>query len=495
MNDVQPKSARLPPSSSLAIGQLEGRPHVGQFSKVNAVDINRKVEQLLEATAALKGVSKGRGNSSQPSMLNRIKSNKVVAKFSGVFSERFHHKAKGSKVDGKTKAAAKGSPADPTRGGALPLIGHSPIPAVELRLNEGKNLCKSKVKERFGGDLNVRRKPVAGEGRSLRTSQSLDDPFSDAHQIRRSPTRFEARLMETPMTKKYESCISLACSDPFELERVMDTSVDGILPFSPLASSTPRDRRLAVGIDESPLRPESDAKVDAVLTSISESSPILPSRHQTPSDDESPTMKINKATVSCRGDELAARDTCDDPFTRLDSPEIENLSASRGRKTPRSETQALRGLIGAPVLPFSPWGRKKHPSPSKSELEELERQLRKYAPGVFGTTTEEDELAVGYESTKVVRALRPRDPNSLGRRSGSASQGHAGDSGCASLQYFKSHQRSTTGITRNSRSLGHLNGSQAQLGSAAASDIDELQWDASAFNFGQRHQHGPAEAH
>ncbi|KAF5532755.1 hypothetical protein FMEXI_12248 [Fusarium mexicanum] len=205
-------------------------------------EITGKLAAMLAATNALKPLPQQANCSA--SRFTRMVPSKVRAKVSNAW-DRFHPKAVNHQ---ETQARAFSHSGDEQgdgwiRGSLVPTPrshasteNASPISNIELRLNEGDNLNKSKVQQIVGGRVN--RKPLADDGKSLRNGKLVEDPFSERAD-RRALTCFENRLNQgsnddpkTPPPSLY---------NPFESEKGFDDNIeDRFLNSTPVGSSTPR---------------------------------------------------------------------------------------------------------------------------------------------------------------------------------------------------------------------------------------------------------------
>ncbi len=220
---------------------------------------------MIAATNALKPPTAGAGGP-VPSMMSRLRTNKVFAKVTSAFHSRSSAKEKevagesrNPTADGKKDVAAR--PLDASKPLAIPGSeqNKSPITAIRLRLNEGQNLSRKKVQKMTGGQIH--RKPVADDGRSLKSCKSFEDPFSEPSTVTRTPTPFECRLLGSSRKKSYVP--PLPISNPFVSEKVLESNLEDMLPSPPLASSTPRaGRRHVRSISDSPTKKAGKAFAD-----------------------------------------------------------------------------------------------------------------------------------------------------------------------------------------------------------------------------------------
>ncbi|EEU45081.1 uncharacterized protein NECHADRAFT_93591 [Fusarium vanettenii 77-13-4] len=306
-------------------------------------DINQKLHAMLAATNALKPSPPRRTNSSA-SKLTRMVPAKVFAKVSNAW-DRLHAKSSPQETGTPGKVSHSGQDNDKSDRLESGLISSpsnmSPISTIEIRLNEGDNLNKRKVQRIVGGQ--VSRKPVADDGKSLRSGKSLDDPFSEGGGWR-TPTSFESRLKKG--ADNDQSAIPPLPRNPFESEKEFDDNIkDRILKSTPVGSSTPRIR------------------VERISASSSDQSPAL----------QAPKLIQKQTSLRPAGTTL-----------------VESVNEARKGWEKAMGTDA-----------FGSKRVKKHPSPSKEALESLEMAFRKYTDlKVSGASIDDlDELATSFMST------------------------------------------------------------------------------------------------
>lgn len=385
-----PTGLKASPSVPLSVrdGNVgKGSPVIPKADILSAVadadEINQKVHAMLAATTALKP-SPAPMESQSTSKLGRMVSTKVLSKVSNAW-DRLHSKAPAP----DTKRTKYVTPiAQDEQDGLLDLespmrspspSNMSPISTIEIRLNEGDNLNKKKVQKIVGGQ--VVRKPVADDGKSLRNGKSIDDPFSELRSVR-TPTHFESRL-KREVDYEVEAVPPLP-SNPFESEKGFDNDIeDRILSTTPVGSSTPRIRAERVSVSSS---------------------------------DRSPTTKRSRST------RIAVGRVLDGAARKLERDHVKDAQANLQTITPTSPRKALdpvRRLRHSSISishngdPTGLKRVKKHPSPSKEALEDLEVAFRKYAYlKVSGANQNElDELASSFISSP--KSLTPRDKNRL----------------------------------------------------------------------------------
>ncbi|CCC10123.1 hypothetical protein SMACR_02702 [Sordaria macrospora] len=377
MHPPNSRMTKLPASATMPLTTLHGQSNASPTTSNKPVsfdpaEIADKIEKMLAATQALKSEPQPAQpttaipSSSTSSKVSRlVKKNGLFKKVSHALSERRlfpKNQSKESKVqntveeEDETELVAPQDVAGKRTG----------LKSIELRLNEGVNLNKDKVQKIFGGK--VRRKPVPMNGKTLRTRRSLDDPFSSPSSLRRHVTEFETRLRGDSVD---DSVLPpLSSENPFESERVMEGSLDSILPSAPIASSTPRR-----------------------------------GYKRTSSPSESPTKKPRGGLRSRSID-----------FNTILPMGLCSESA-QPKKNPLALSSGLANMFSyVPVV--DDFERKKHPSPAKGDLELMTMEFRTQYPDVLlGRAAvkqdEQDELArstlhlPGYDADRENKYLRP----------------------------------------------------------------------------------------
>ncbi|KAM0557124.1 hypothetical protein ACHAPJ_005387 [Fusarium lateritium] len=324
---------------------------------------------MLAATDALKP-SPRRTNSSS-SRFTRMVPSKVLAKVSNAW-DRFHPKpSPQEKVtepkfpygneDNYKLVERRIAPSPPSTNNI------SPISTIEIRLNEGDNLNKRKVQRIVGGRVN--RKPLADDGKSLRNGRPIEDPFAEGACLR-TPTTFESRL--NMGAEDGERAIPPLPHNPFESEKEFDNNIEArFLNSTPVGSSTPRIR------------------VERTSTSSSEysltASAINLAQKQISMKLSSPPLKLDRG-------ELIRKEAWIDSVTQA-----------------RQAWEKSSGDFDA----FGSNRMKKHPSPSKEALEDLEMAFQQYTHlKVSGADKYDlDELTTGFMATSP--ALKPYEKKRL----------------------------------------------------------------------------------
>lgn len=347
----------------------------------NPDDIQEKICAMLAATDALKP-SSSQPRKSPISKMSRMTPSRMLAKVSSAWDRL---QVKSSSSGSKPRSKLTKQPIQEDIDGPLtshpvfssPVIRRTPlIDAIEIRLNEGDNLNRKKVQQMVGGC--VPRKPVANDGKALRSGRSIDDPFAEPALLH-SPKMIENHANLKVMIGSNRT--SLLIIDPFEAERGFDSNLeDGILSSSPVCASTPR---------------------------------IHLHRVQTPTMDDSLDEQCSKLPTQTSLEKMTT-----DLTTVYQSQEVVSLKktpSQSGHMRPLPNTDRVKvGLMrDKPSLDAcaTKWT-KKHPSPSKRDLEELEIAFRCYSElKKRGIGEEADELAAHYSPSS--RYLSPRDTNRM----------------------------------------------------------------------------------
>lgn len=382
----------LQPSSSGPLRAVDGNARqrkqdapkpTAHIEIATADEINQKVSAMLAATNALKPVPVAT-NELSSSKFTRMVPARVFAKVSNAW-DRFHSKTSQTQTsNGKFSQPYLGDDRDELMKSDTPPDSPthenlSPISTIEIRLNEGDNLNKKKVQKIVGGQ--VVRKPVADDGKSLRPGKSMDDPFGEPAGAR-TPTRFESRLQIEAENLSSDD-IPPVPTNPFESEIGFENDIeDRILSSTPVGSSTPR------------------ARVE---------------RYSISSSDHSPTKKysrLSKAQVDLMLDSVTLR-LGQEELSIAKPIGLTSLRASQRKLVDPVRRVKQHSITALNMDAHGLKRTKKHPSPSKEALEDLEMAFRKYAHlKVSGGNEDElDELASSFISTS--SSLAPRDKNRL----------------------------------------------------------------------------------
>ncbi|KAL6856476.1 hypothetical protein J3F83DRAFT_763959 [Trichoderma novae-zelandiae] len=411
----------------------------GCAAAASADEIQEKVCAMLAATDALKP-SPSQQRKSPISKVTRMTPSRMLAKVSSAW-DRWQVKSS-STAAAKPRAKLTKQPIREDPNGPLTShpVFHSPsvrresfIDTIEIRLNEGDNLNRKKVQQMVGG--RVPRKPVANDGKALRSGRSMDDdpfaepaPYLDPGVVENRPTM---KIMFGPRVS------SLLIIDPFEAEKGFESNLeDRILSSSPVCASTPRVHLQRV-------------QAPTIEDSVDEECSKVPTQ-----------MSLEKMTTD---------------MTVYPSQEAMSLrktpdQGAQLRRLPNTDRIAIGFLRDAPSLDacHSKWT-KKHPSPSKRDLEELEIAFQCYSDlKRRGIGEEADELAAHY--TPSARYLSPRDTNRLMR---TCDEDATSMPVCEAQSPAKSHMRRPTDEVRRRQ---HIRLAPIYRPTVPHSDeIDELQ--------------------
>lgn len=335
----------------------------GSVQQASAEEINDKVRGMLAAMDALKPRTPQRSQGSKK--LSRMTNSKVFAKMSDALGRIYSKSAspEGRSGDKGSRLHLEEASISSTRSLGRINASQYSIRSIEIRLNEGTNLNRSKVQRIVGNQ--VFRKPVASEGHSL-LYRKVDNQ-SHIQQASRSMERSEGT------TQSF-----LSYMNPFEEEEDFEGNLgSGFLNASPAGSSTPR----------------------------------LPTRRA--SDSTLGNDSINDWSGSSIGQVDLARIVRKVGKQDVGSPRIRQVNLQAATDTKELSQQLWkqpkrRRNVQEDYLGIA----KKHPSPSKRDLEALELAFRRYAP----SEDDADELAAGNASLSEVLAIT--DPNRKLRNQG-----------------------------------------------------------------------------
>lgn len=247
-----------------------------------------------------------------------------------------------------------------------------PINTIEIHLNEGSNLNKKKVQKIVG--RRVAHKPTAQNGAYLRCNQ-----FPNVLCIRPNHANGPDTVGCQPslMIEKDANANTLLSKSPFESEKGFKNDLeDRILSTLPLGSSTPKTRARSTHFGE----------------------------HNTIDSIGSKSTQQRKLTFALPQPMQESQSRQD----QMKVPELQELNNMERRC--RTTT-----LQSRKVTCQMEWGRgKKHPSPSKKALEDLEVAFRRYTKlRQCGSNDGLDELA-SLHSTPTT--ITPRDKTRLKER-------------------------------------------------------------------------------
>lgn len=505
------ETRRVVKSPSLSPGKVAAR-HSGKSTirkSGSYVDkTNNPLVSVLALSDELNGSAADSTRFASLPKMSRLKKNKVFAKFATALSEHFGkqeaHKERPG--DGATESSLMtSSEAIKPIVHGLPLdrltLAQLPLPDIEAsctsndrRSNEEYSLEDRKGKEAAANPrtaLSMSQKRLT----MVEGSPPLEDPFSGESPGRHS-TEFEARLKTAKAFGAVGgSSVGTSLTDPFLTEAIMDTSDNSILKTPPMGSSTPRTRVQALPI-EIPTEVTSDTSAGVALVSP-DGQPTSPSkRRKFAIICDSPT-KLNVSLESCPRDIGSAS-----PSKTRGSSDSTRLSSFPPGSTIRHVPRSMGRLTGLPDLAASAAarrkspkvGRKKHPSPSKRDLDLYGKFMEESVGlGVFKDT---DELAMSFNSSAATNspALAPRDKNNLLRGST--------DSHCDSGKCFspkgpiagsepKSRSRIPQPVSQRARFRTEtaLARDFAPINHGDSTTEDELQWNSSTYIVGRGRDH------
>ncbi|KAK1688828.1 hypothetical protein BDP55DRAFT_726198 [Colletotrichum godetiae] len=327
---------------------------------INPNLVDEKTNAMLAHTKALKppGLEKSTLPSSKTSLFLQ---NKVVSKVRHVFESILPKPATPeSKIRGKISAPIGLTTCDLPNPAAhyhleeveVEVEEASIVSSIELRLNEGNNLHNQKVQSIVGD--RIVRKAVTDDDSSLCCSDSPEDPFSGEFEVaNRPPTPFEHRLKSSLDSTGVPPVPSL---NPFDTEKDFDADLEGMLSEKPVCASTPR----------------------------------RPDRKAAPA--ESPSKRYAKAD-----DHHLASTNDTEGGPSAPGPTPRKLKLSGGWRLFRDQPEPST---------------KKHPSPSKEDLEDYQDQLRGMVIEEMEKKPEQrEELRTKWEGVLAPAALGPKDVN------------------------------------------------------------------------------------
>ncbi|TPX13268.1 uncharacterized protein E0L32_006241 [Thyridium curvatum] len=334
-----------------SLAKLEGNAKGALSSSATlASDINMKVEAMLAATASLKPEKQyqaEQNNSSGPSMLSRLKSTKFFSKVSHKVSQTVHDKWNGNKLK-----EVDDLPPLPVTPCALRSVKLSPVSALALRLNEGDNLNKYKVKKLTGGKTTegaILRKPLPSQASSTILQDSSRGPFHQPAAGSSAQTSCDTRSTHSA-TDLATYTPHTPSPDPFESENIMEGQHNYLLECEPVGSSTPRKRKSAHDLEGL----------------------VSPAASQTTSDIQTDEEDASDNTVLHRMVEGNSRDSQveleDEDSDAETSSSDEDVGLYPALPTPSNDSDPSGSLL-----------RKKHPSPTRRQLRSLQRRVE--SPG------------------------------------------------------------------------------------------------------------------
>lgn len=481
--------------------------------------LSRSVTSLLGSGALVQNKSSnvtGTDDSCSRSRITRSKTKNVFAKFAGVLSDTFTTKGnrkedKSYDATNETTSVGDVKPAQIIDGLPLPRLALAPLPLINRGISSSRHpsVCEDINFEtikatrmtgrvgRFGRTPAVARKRLTiVDEVTFQEDSTADDPFSDSASRHNSPGS-DAKL-------NHGDDKALNLPDPFEAERLLETNMDAILNTPPVGFSTPRRRSRSSWIRcPTPTRGPKAPSFDGsdLITFSDAGSPVQSDRRcKIPVMRGSPVRKLAyEETADLESLQQGGRGFCDGGRESSDSTRLSSYPpGSTIRHVPRSMGRLTDvPVLSAPDVQQSrafPIARKKHPSPSKVQLEMYGKFMdNNLALGVFH---DPDELGLSFEAPPTSSAmLSPRDANRLIRGSG------ATESNIDLVKDFDGHGSRLTSMNTRSRipqPVKKMTRSRTETTLAKdfypanAGDMsteDELQWDLSAYKLGHRCNH------
>ncbi|KAH8685959.1 hypothetical protein BGZ60DRAFT_523225 [Tricladium varicosporioides] len=477
-------------TTSISTPNYLNAPGTKSSNGIDPSDINGKIKAMLEASAQLKPSSSSGTLLQGPLVANkkrRFKDHKVLAKVKTAINDRLGarqiKKAHDSARDDRLLDLGINDIQDlPDLPDLDEEISHSfsALNTLEIRLNEGKNLAGHIKLQRITGHGNISRKPIADEGRSLRSRKSFDDPFSErpCSSQRRTPRPRDDKSLEIvretvpealPLPRSYTELPAM--KKMVHSTTGYETDFDLLLSSSPDAQSTPRIR----------LEPSYEENGRKTLK-------------QVPADTRS-VFDSDKSLIAytVEADALLAND--------------QNTDTSALDPIKRKSSQLRNSKLE--VQPVHTKRMKKHPSPSKADLEKFEQMFLRDYPDLL----QSDELGnaevvpTALSDAAIIPILAPLDSNQRmvelhrpekGQTSEVSETVNLTRAASSTPEFSRRPRHSRFSLmpkmagkmTNQSRpkreSYQHPVRKDHDRGSDDDMDIDELQADASAYNIGMK---------
>lgn len=492
---------RLILQSSSSFGSGNTRRYKGN-SPIRKADGNPKklshsVTSILTSTQDASGSTIDTEDSGGPSKISRFRTKKVFAKFTGVISDHFTTKSarRDDKVYSSTKSTRQivnGLPLPRLPLASLPLPNQDISSSTYDSTTENASTITKKASLMTGRTIDVpsvaRKRLTMVDEAVFQKGNPLEDPFSDSSSNHQS-TEFGLKCRQ-----RYRGISSLA--DPFQAERILETNVDAVLAIPPIGCSTPRRRPRPGARCSTPTRGIKDMSND-------DSGHILQSPYASPTKSnrqrkisvicESPVTGVEQ--LETNGRDIIHGDSTASYHKTAKSSDSTRLSSYPPGSTIRHVPRSMGRLHDALALPAptthqsrpQSLARKKHPSPSKGQLEIYGKYMEKnLARGVF---QDPDELGMSFEiSQPSLEMLSPRDTNRLMR-------GPAISNIDLRKEYISHGNKLSVKKTRSRIPKPVKQISRSRTETVLARDFypankgdmtteDELQWDSSAHRIG-----------
>ncbi|PHH85225.1 hypothetical protein CDD83_737 [Cordyceps sp. RAO-2017] len=342
-----------------------------------AEEINEKVMAMLAATEALKPRAAPSRASTTPKLSQMVPA-RVLTKVSNAW-DRFHHKPSTPEHRARRKLRKRSVPGGLARAGLVeanqtrPGDGGPPLTlSSKVRSHEDKSSAKRKAQEGPGSP--APRKPVAVSCSRLRVDQLADVFLDGAH---RPPTPSSSQNQQASESEGSANNSTRASpvvvENPFETETGFEHNLeDRILSTEPVGCSTPRSRSFAGS--------------------------AVHSSDNSGTDNASSDVQVDLARLVVKTGDGGARRGPARQVTLMPSESRRAIEqAGPCRQQPTMLRNRVSHLQGHERV-------KKHPSPSKRDLEELELALQRNEPGLRPL------LAVKDENRLMGRRLGDGDP-------------------------------------------------------------------------------------
>ncbi|POR33644.1 Uncharacterized protein TPAR_06159 [Tolypocladium paradoxum] len=334
---------------------------------VDADEINERVMAMLAATDALKP------KTSQPKTSSAAKMSRMVS--SKVFTKVIRGKLR--------KQPARGGDGGHVTAPRSPENARRPsTSSMDICIDKGNNLNKRKAQKILSGSED--RKPVTVACKSLRTGQATDVSSGE-------PTPQTPRSAEHWQVFEAETGLNIAAKtdprtpeSPFETEVGFENNLeDRILSTPPVGSSTPRTR----------------SRWESATNSIDDSGDEIVSS----------AVQVDLARVAVR---LADDDAARAPVRKVTL----NLSESKRLVKPAGQLRRPEALILNDRLSSVRGSErvKKHPSPSKKELQELEQAFQRKKAALKPMLPDKDQNRLMRGRPSSIRDTDPLAQSSLG---------------------------------------------------------------------------------
>lgn len=346
------------------------RPEPTTHHGIDADEIERKVAAMLAATEALKPTAPQAKGTAASKVSRMVPS--VLAKMSNAWDKL---SSRPSTPEATEAAKIRKEGIRHNLGGVvasrstphiLAPAGRVSIDSTELRRNEGANLNKRKVQKILGASVDC--KLTSDSRKSLRTDQAVDVSGGEPT-APQAPSDLEIWRMFVEMgeTGTQAQMGTQASNCPFDSEAGFEQNLeDRILNTQPAGSSTPRPGSPCKSAN-APGTPRPGSPCESSDASDSKSA------HLSGEESLASDVKVNLAEVAVRLGDDEARATIRQVDVKPSDSVKGATSAAGGtnRRVKSNVHNRIDAIKGEER-------QKKHPSPSKQELEDLEQALQWY---------------------------------------------------------------------------------------------------------------------